>query len=204
MNMEIEFSKYDDGLAPAIVQSSETAQVLMLGYMNREALDKTIETGMVTFYSRSRQRLWTKGETSGNFLKVVEISADCDRDSLLIQAAPSGPTCHTGSTSCFGDDANAPPGPAANVLYELQRVIASRQVDPEEGSYTSGLFASGINRIAQKVGEEAVELVIEAKDDDKNKFKGEAADLIFHLLVLLRAKGVNLDEILELLAERRK
>jgi phosphoribosyl-ATP pyrophosphohydrolase/phosphoribosyl-AMP cyclohydrolase len=194
MNMEIEFSKYDDGLAPAIVQSSETARVLMLGYMNREALDKTIETGMVTFYSRSRQRLWTKGE----------ISADCDRDSLLIQAAPSGPTCHTGSTSCFGDDANAPPGPAANVLYELQRVIASRQVDPEEGSYTSGLFASGINRIAQKVGEEAVELVIEAKDDDKDKFKGETADLIFHLLVLLRAKGVNLDEILELLAERRK
>ncbi|MEP7213061.1 MAG: bifunctional phosphoribosyl-AMP cyclohydrolase/phosphoribosyl-ATP diphosphatase HisIE [Acidobacteriota bacterium] len=201
MTPDVDFDKYKDGLVPAVVQDSRTSKVLMLGFMDREALARTVATGRVTFYSRSRQRLWTKGETSGNFLQLVRLNVDCDRDTLLVQAEPAGPVCHTGSTSCFG---TAIAGSGADVLYDLERVIASRQTEPDENSYTSGLFAAGINRIAQKVGEEAVELVIEAKDENIDKFKSEAADLTFHLLVLLRAKGVGLDDVFEILAERRR
>jgi phosphoribosyl-ATP pyrophosphohydrolase/phosphoribosyl-AMP cyclohydrolase len=201
MTADVDFDKFKDGLVPAIVQDDATGQVLMLGFMNREAFDRTVETGLVTFYSRSRQRLWTKGETSGNFLKVAETHVDCDRDTLLIKAHPAGPVCHTGSITCFETDRY---GPLVSVLYDLERVIAMRHAQPETNSYTSSLFAAGINRIAQKVGEEAVELVIEAKDENINNFKSEAADLLFHLLVLLRAKGVSLDEIFENLSERRR
>jgi len=201
MTPDVDFDKYKDGLVPVIVQDDGTGKVLMLAFMNREALDKTIETGLVTFYSRSRQQLWTKGETSGNFLKVASVHIDCDRDTLLIKAQPAGPVCHTGSISCFETDTAAS---RAGVLYDLERVIASRHDEPDKNSYTSTLFAAGINRVAQKVGEEAVELVIEAKDNNINNFKSEAADLVFHLLVLLRAKGVSLDEILEILADRRR
>lgn len=203
MTPDVDFDKYKDGLIPVIVQDNATYQVLMLGFMDHEALAQTVESNFVTFYSRSRKRLWTKGETSGNFLKVTDIYVDCDRDTLLIKARPAGPVCHTGSTSCFGTDP-AGIGSGAKVLYDLERVIALRHTDREENSYTSRLFAKGINRIAQKVGEEAVELVIEAKDDDIDKFKSEAADLTYHLLVLLRAKGVAVDEIMEILAERRR
>ena len=201
MTPDVDFDKYKDGLVPVIVQDDGTGKVLMLAFMNREALDKTIETGLVTFYSRSRQQLWTKGETSGNFLKVASVHIDCDRDTLLIKAQPAGPVCHTGSISCFETDTAAS---RAGVLYDLERAIASRHDEPDKNSYTSTLFAAGINRVAQKVGEEAVELVIEAKDNNINNFKSEAADLVFHLLVLLRAKGVSLDEILEILADRRR
>jgi phosphoribosyl-ATP pyrophosphohydrolase/phosphoribosyl-AMP cyclohydrolase len=169
--------------------------------MDRDAFDKTIESGLVTFYSRSRRRLWTKGETSGNHLKLSDIHIDCDRDTLLIKATPSGPVCHTGSATCFEGD-TAPSNAA--VLYDLERVIAQRRSGSDGTSYTSSLFANGINRIAQKVGEEAVEVVIEAMSDDADKFKGEAADLLFHLLVLLRAKDMNLDEIFDILQSRRR
>ena len=199
--MNLDFDKYSDGLIPAIVQDAGTHAVLMLGFMNRAALDKTRETGLVTFYSRSRQRLWTKGETSGNTLTVREITADCDADTLLIKAEPAGPVCHTGTATCFG-----PGNPSRNetFLSELERVVASRQEDPSPDSYTSKLFTRGINKIAQKVGEEAVELVIEAKDDDLEKFRSEAADLLFHYLILLRAKNTSLDDIIQVLKDRRR
>ena len=194
----INFSKYADGLAPVIIQDAATQQVLMLGFMNAEALEKTKTDGKVTFYSRSKQRLWTKGETSNNFLLVEEVLADCDEDTLLIKARPQGPTCHTGTTSCFG---------TANDTFSLQaleKVIQDRKNNPSEKSYTASLFAKGINKIAQKVGEEAVEIVIEAKDDNKELFLGEAADLMFHYLVLLQAKGVELKDVLQVLEARHK
>jgi phosphoribosyl-ATP pyrophosphohydrolase/phosphoribosyl-AMP cyclohydrolase len=197
--MNIEFSKYADGLVPAIVQDASTGDVLMLGFMNAEALRETEASGRVTFYSRSKQRLWTKGETSGNFLDVVSITPDCDNDTLLIKARPNGPVCHTGTETCFGDRAQTP----LTFLTELETVIATRATQPVEGSYVSKLFAKGLNKIAQKVGEEAVETVIAAKDDDPDAFKNEAADLLFHYLVLLRAKGVNLNDITAVLKDRR-
>lgn len=200
--MKLEFEKYADGLVPAIIQDSVTDQVLMLGFMNEAALDATRKTGLVTFYSRSRQTLWTKGETSGNTLSVEEILVDCDQDTLLIKATPAGPVCHTGSVTCFAEQTSDKS--QRNILFELEKIISERRMNPQEDSYTSKLFAKGLNKIAQKVGEEAVELVIEAKDDNPELFKSEASDLLFHFLVLLQAKNVRLDEILINLAERRK
>lgn len=200
MNMrELDFEKYADGLIPAIVQDARTEKVLMLGFMNREALNRTIDTGDVTFFSRSRMKLWTKGETSGNRLRLVSLSPDCDADTLLIRAVPSGPVCHTGADTCF-NEANAP----GDILHELESIIASRRAAAPESSYTARLFSEGLNKIAQKVGEEAVELVIESKDDDRDRFLNEASDLIFHLLVLFAAKGVKLDDVFEVLASRRR
>ena len=170
----------------------------MLGFMNEEALRKTEKENKVTFYSRSKQRLWTKGETSGNFLFVKDISIDCDNDTLLIKAEPTGPVCHTGADSCFNESNSV------FTLEMLERVIANRKDNPAESSYTSSLFTNGINKIAQKVGEEAVELIIESKDDDKDKFLGEAADLLFHYLVLLQAKGYSLKDVTDVLGHRHK
>jgi phosphoribosyl-AMP cyclohydrolase / phosphoribosyl-ATP pyrophosphohydrolase len=195
--MHIEFNKYPDGLVPTIVQDATTNVVLMLGFMNKAALDKTYELGKVTFFSRSKQRLWTKGEESGNFLNVQEVLIDCDKDTLLIKAHPVGPVCHTGAATCF-DEANQLPG----FLPQLEAIIADRKNNPTESSYTASLFAKGINKIAQKVGEEAVELVIEAKDDNSELFKNEAADLLFHYLILLQAKGYRLGDIEAVLKER--
>lgn len=195
---EINFSKSPDGLVPAIIQDDLSQKVLMLGYMDAEALEKTKREGRVTFFSRSKQRLWTKGETSGNFLEVKSITADCDSDTLLIRVLPKGPVCHTGTDTCFGNS------DAQGFLRKLEATIADRHANPSENSYTASLFAKGINKVAQKVGEEAVELVIEAKDDNRDLFLGEAADLMFHYLVLLRAKGVTLEEVEELLQERHK
>ena len=192
---QIDFSK-GNGLVPVVIQDNTTLQVLMVGYMNEEAFKKTIEEKKVTFYSRSKNRLWTKGETSGNYLYVEEISTDCDKDSLLIKAKPAGPTCHTGSTSCFGEET------AKGFLYELEHVISERIDNNAEDSYTNKLFKKGINKVAQKVGEEAVELVIEAKDDNIDLFKNEAADLVYHLLILLKAKGISLQRVEEVLQER--
>jgi phosphoribosyl-AMP cyclohydrolase / phosphoribosyl-ATP pyrophosphohydrolase len=186
------------GLVPVIIQDDATMQVLMLGYMNQEALEKTIGEGKVTFFSRSKNRLWTKGETSGNFLYVKGIIQDCDNDAILIKAEPAGPTCHMGTNSCFGDDN------AKGFLYKLEKVISQRIDDDEKDSYTNKLFKKGINKVAQKVGEEAVELVIEAKDNDMEAFRNEAADLFFHTLILLRARGVTLEEIEEVLKNRHK
>lgn len=205
--MNIDFEKYADSLVPAVVQDARTQSVLMLGFMNREALELTRTTGRVTFFSRSRQRIWTKGETSGNFLAVREIAADCDRDTILIKADPQGPVCHTGADTCFAEE--NPPSPAGSgddedFLFALEALIRSRRGQPPENSYTAKLFAKGLNKIAQKVGEEAVELVIEAKDDDDELFKAEAADLLYHLLVLLAAKNVSLGEVLQVLKNRRK
>lgn len=197
--MNINFEKYADGLAPAIVQDAATGRVLMLGFMNREALDLTIERGKATFFSRTRRGIWTKGETSGNFLNVVQVLTDCDNDTILVRAIPAGPTCHTGADTCFGESNEHP-----DFLFELERVVRQRRDEPDENSYTSKLFARGINKVAQKVGEEAVELVIEAKDDDRDLFKNEAADLLYHLMVLLAAKDVSLGEVMETLKERRK
>jgi phosphoribosyl-ATP pyrophosphohydrolase/phosphoribosyl-AMP cyclohydrolase len=193
-----DFSKYADGLVPVIIQDAVSNKVLMLGFMNEEALDKTNAEGKVTFYSRSKQRLWTKGETSNNFLFVKEIITDCDNDTLLIKALPAGPVCHTGADTCFNE---------TNSFFSLEKLeaaIADRKNNPSENSYTSSLFAKGINKVAQKVGEEAVELVIESKDDNKEKFLGEAADLLYHYLVLLQAKNYKLDDVVGVLAERHK
>ncbi|AUD05643.1 bifunctional phosphoribosyl-AMP cyclohydrolase/phosphoribosyl-ATP diphosphatase HisIE [Spirosoma pollinicola] len=198
MNSEINFDKSPDGLIPAVIQDVETGKVLMLGYMNREAYDKTVAENVVTFFSRSKQRLWTKGETSNNFLHVREILIDCDGDTLLIKSAPAGPTCHTGADTCF-DEVNQGKG---QFLNYLQGIIHDRKVNPSEKSYTTSLFGRGVNKIAQKVGEEAVELVIEAKDDNDDLFKGEAADLLFHFLVLLEQKNMDLDDIVAVLQTR--
>ena len=200
--MKLQFNKYADGLIPAVIQDSVTDQVLMLGFMNEAALAATRETGFVTFYSRTRQSLWKKGETSGNTLRVEEILIDCDHDTLLIKAIPAGPICHTGSQTCFNE--NTSDKSSRQILFDLEKIIAERRLNPGEDSYTSKLFAKGINKIAQKVGEEAVELVIEAKDDSPELFKSEAADLLFHFLVLLQAKNITLDEVLSKLDERRK
>lgn len=194
--MNPDFSKYTDGLLPVIVQDANTKLVLMLGFMNADALDKTKNENKVTFYSRSKQRLWTKGETSGNFLLVKEMLLDCDEDTLLIKAIPEGPVCHTGADTCFNET-----NPAFS-LSQLEQVISDRKNNPSDKSYTSSLFQKGINKIAQKVGEEAVELVIESKDDDKEKFLGEAADLLFHYMILLQAKGYELKDVEEVLKVR--
>lgn len=195
--MRPDFEKYKDGLVPVIVQDIHTNKVLMLGYMNEYAYQSTREEKKVVFFSRAKQRLWMKGETSGNFLFVEEILTDCDNDCLLIRARPLGPVCHTGTGTCFAEQ-NEPD----NFLLKLEQIIRERKNNPSENSYTSTLFRKGINSIAQKVGEEAVELVIEAKDENNARFKNEAADLMFHYLVLLRAKGVDLDEVVEVLKQR--
>jgi len=195
--MKVDFSKYADGLVPAIVQDDRTGKVLMLGFMNDEALTRSNESGKVTFYSRSKKRLWTKGEESGNFLDLKSITPDCDNDTLLIKAVPMGPVCHTGADTCFNEVNDS-----IDFLYLLQEVIAGRQQQPVEGSYVSGLFKKGINAIAQKVGEESVELVIESKDNDEEKFLNEAADLLFHYLILLKAKGYSLRQVSDVLEKR--
>ena len=197
-NMNIDFLKNTDGLIPAVIQDAETGKVLMLGYMNAEAYEKTRQENIVTFYSRSKQRLWTKGETSNNFLHVKEMLVDCDGDTLLIKVHPAGPTCHTGADTCF-DEVNQGKGLFLNYL---QRIIRDRKQNPTEKSYTSSLFKKGVNKIAQKVGEEAVELVIEAKDDNVDLFKGEAADLLYHYLILLEQKNIDLDEVIAVLQQR--
>ena len=192
------FQKYADHLMPVVVQDNITKVVLMVGFMNEEALDKTITTRLATFYSRSKQRLWTKGESSKNYLHVVDILADCDMDTLLLNTKPDGPVCHTGADTCF-DQKNTP-----DFITTLEDVINRRKLSKDPQSYTSSLFQKGINAMAQKVGEEAVELIIEAKDNDKQKFKNEAADLLFHYLVLLQAKGFVFNDILDILKERHK
>ena len=195
--MEIDFSKYGDGLVPAIVQDYRTEKVLMLGFMNEEALNKSREIGKLTFFSRSKNRLWTKGEQSGNFLILKDIKLDCDRDTLLIRVLPMGPVCHTGADTCFGEE-----NKGVGFLYTLEEIIRDRKINPEDNSYVSGLFKKGINKIAQKVGEEAVELVIEAKDQNESLFLSEAADLLFHYLILLEARGHNLKEVTDVLENR--
>jgi len=195
--MKPDFTKSSDGLIPVIIQDSKTSTVLMLGYMNAEALKKTENEKRVTFYSRSKKRLWTKGEESGNFLNVNEIKIDCDNDTLLIKATPVGPVCHTGSDTCFNEKNSS-----NDFLFQLEQIIADRKNNPSEGSYTSSLFAKGMNKIAQKVGEEATELVIEAKDNNPELFKNEAADLLFHYLILLSAKGFSLSDVIEILKNR--
>jgi len=197
--MKIDFEKSPAGLIPAIVQDWQTQKVLMLGYMNRESFDKTNETGKVTFFSRSRRTLWVKGETSGNFLEVKELLIDCDGDTILIKATPTGSVCHTGADTCF-DEKNA----AENFLFELEKIVQERKANPNENSYTSKLFQGGLNKIAQKVGEEAVELIIEAKDEDSELFKAEAADLLYHFLILLSAKNLELSDIVDTLKQRRR
>ena len=196
--MNPDFSKYSDGLVPAIVQDAVSNKVLMLGFMNEEALNKTKAEGKVTFFSRSKQRLWTKGETSNHFLLVKDIMNDCDNDTLLIKASPTGPVCHTGADTCFSENNSS------FSLEKLELIIMDRKNNPTDSSYTASLFAKGINKIAQKVGEEAVELVIESKDDNKDKFLGEAADLLYHYLVLLQAKNYNLNDVVAVLADRHK
>ncbi len=195
--MNLDFDK-TGGMIPAIVQDANTLQVLMLGYMNQEAISKTLAEGKVTFYSRSKNRLWTKGEDSGNFLLVDEMLHDCDNDTLLIKAFPQGPTCHTGSTSCFKEETSK------GFMYKLESVIEQRITDKSKSSYTAQLFARGINKVAQKVGEEAVELVIESKDNDIDLFKNEAADLLYHYLILLKTKNLKLEDIEMVLQGRHK
>ncbi|SFT95707.1 phosphoribosyl-ATP pyrophosphatase /phosphoribosyl-AMP cyclohydrolase [Algoriphagus locisalis] len=197
MDMNIDFKKMD-GLVPAIVQDALSGKVLMQGYMNEEALAKTNETKMVTFFSRSKNRLWTKGETSGNYMELVSLAGDCDGDSILVKANPRGPVCHTGADTCFEEENTSKTG----FIDQLRAIIKDRKNNPSDTSYTASLFAKGINKVAQKVGEEAVEIVIEAKDDNKELFMGEAADLLYHYLVLLEAKGYELDEVMEVLIAR--
>lgn len=196
--MKPDFAKYADGLMPVIVQDSRTNLVLMLGFMNEEAFEKTNAEGRVTFFSRSKKRLWTKGETSGHYLSVEKILLDCDADTILIKAIPAGPTCHTGADTCFNET-----NPSFS-LNHLEAIIAERKMNPSSSSYTSSLFAKGINKVAQKVGEEAVELVIENKDTDDDKFLNEAADLLFHYLILLQAKNHKLKDVIDVLAVRHK
>jgi phosphoribosyl-ATP pyrophosphohydrolase/phosphoribosyl-AMP cyclohydrolase len=195
----LDFNKMN-GLVPAIIQDAETAKVLMLGYMNQEAYDKTVATGLVTFYSRTRQRLWTKGEESGNFLDVVSIKEDCDHDTLLIQVHPRGPVCHTGTDTCWGEENKEP----VMFLKELQRFIQQRHEEMPEGSYTTSLFQSGINKMAQKVGEEAVETIIEAANGTNDRLIYEGSDLLYHLIVMLTAKGLSIEDLARELEERHK
>ena len=198
--MELDFDKMG-GLLPAVIQDAETGKVLMVGFMNKEAWEKTNETGLVTFYSRTKNRLWTKGEESGHYLNVKEVIPDCDKDTLLIKATPNGPVCHTGSDTCF-DEENKQGG--ILFLDYLQDLIDRRKLEMPEGSYTTTLFTKGINKIAQKVGEEAVELVIEAKDNNDDLFLNEAADLMYHLLVLLTARDYRLEDVVKVLEERHR
>jgi phosphoribosyl-AMP cyclohydrolase / phosphoribosyl-ATP pyrophosphohydrolase len=196
--MQVDFGKYSDGLVPVIVQDAVTNKVLMLGFMNEGALQQTQQIGKVTFYSRSKQRLWTKGEESGNFLLLKEIIADCDNDTLLIKANPAGPVCHTGADTCFGETNSK------DFLQTLSEIIKQRFDVRSVKSYTSNLFDRGINKVAQKVGEEAIELVIEAKDENTSLFLNEAADLLFHYMILLQAKGFSLEDVKKVLMERHK
>jgi phosphoribosyl-AMP cyclohydrolase / phosphoribosyl-ATP pyrophosphohydrolase len=195
--LNIDFKKYSDGLVPAIVQDYRSHKVLMLGFMNEESMKKTMAEGKVTFYSRSKKRLWTKGEESGNFLHLKEMSGDCDQDTILIKAVPTGPVCHTGADTCWSEK-NHPD----DFLYQLEDIINIRKNSDVKNSYVRSLFATGINKIAQKVGEEAVEMVIEAKDNNDELFLSESADLLFHYLVLLNAKGYNLQDVVNVLQER--
>lgn len=192
-----DFTKLN-GLVPVVIQDYDTMQVLMLGFMNEKALEKTQKEGKVTFFSRSRKKLWTKGETSGNFLFVKEITTDCDNDTLLIKVKPAGPVCHTGSVSCFNDDTSK------GFIYKLEQIVSQRIDDNIEDSYTNKIYKQGINKAAQKVGEEAVELIIEAKDDNLSLFKNEAADLIYHMLILFKIKGIILSDIEQVLKDRHK
>lgn len=193
--MQIDFTK-GDGLVPVVIQNNQTLQVLMLGYMNEEALEKTQNEGRVTFFSRSKNRLWTKGETSGNFLEVEDLHLDCDQDTILIKVNPTGPACHTGSTSCFKEETSK------GFIYSLEQTISERIDSDDSTSYTNELYKRGINKVAQKVGEEAIELVIEAKDNNEDLFKNEAADLMYHYILLLKAKGFKLNDIENVLKER--
>ena len=197
MDMKIDFKKYSDGLAPAVIQDFKTNKVLMLGFMNEAALKKTMAEGKVTFYSRSKQRLWTKGEESGNHLLVKEVLSDCDNDTLLIKAQPLGPICHTGADTCWSERNHAD-----NFLFYLEDIIKLRKASNDDTSYVRQLFKKGINKIAQKVGEEAVEMVIEAKDNNEELFLNESADLLFHYLLLLNAKGYNLQDVINVLTKR--
>ena len=197
MHIELDFKK-GNGLIPTIIQNSETLQVLMLGYMNKEAFEKTKLEKRVTFFSRSKGRLWTKGESSGNYLLVNKIAVDCDNDTILVYATPKGPTCHKGTTSCFNEETSR------GFVYKLENTIHKRIDENIESSYTNKLFKRGINKVAQKVGEEAVELVIEAKDDDIDLFKNEAADLLYHYLILLKAKGIKFEDVEHILKDRSK
>ena len=197
--MNIDFAKYADGLAPAVVQDYNTQKVLMLGFMNEEALRKTEETGLVTFYSRSKKRLWTKGEESGNHLQLRQMLVDCDKDTLLIKAEPTGPVCHTGADTCWSERNHK-----EDFLFYLEDIIRLRRQSSDETSYVKKLFGKGLNKIAQKVGEEAVELVIEAKDVNRPLFLDEAADLLFHYLVLLQAKDCSLADVVQVLKDRHQ
>jgi len=194
----VDFQK-SGGLIPAIIQDHLSNKVLMMGYMNRAALDQTLVEGKVTFFSRSKERLWTKGESSNNFLNLVDIAVDCDQDTLLIKARPDGPTCHTGADTCWNEKNHS-----NDFLQQLENVIRQRRDQPDDNSYTTSLFKRGINKIAQKVGEEAVELVIEAKDNNADLFLNEAADLLFHYLILLSAKGYELGDVVKILESRHK
>ncbi len=196
--MNLDFGKHPDGLVPAIVQDPLTGCVLMLGFMNAAAIEASRNSGFVTFFSRSKQRLWRKGESSGNHLEIVSMDSDCDGDTILIKAKPHGPVCHTGADTCFGECDRS----SASFLEHLESLIDERRKEPSEDSYVSRLFGEGINKIAQKVGEEAVETVIAAKDNDDDAFKNEAADLLFHYLVLLNAKGLTLTDVTQVLQGR--
>jgi phosphoribosyl-ATP pyrophosphohydrolase/phosphoribosyl-AMP cyclohydrolase len=199
--MKIDFTKNTDNLIPAIIQDNQTKNVLMLGYMNQEAVNKTLETNKVTFFSRSKNRLWTKGEESGNFLELISIQNDCDNDTLLIQVNPVGPTCHTGLDTCWQESNNQNFG----FISKLEDTISERKENANsEESYVASLFAKGINKIAQKVGEEAIEVVIEAKDNNADLFLSESADLLFHYLILLQAKGFKLKDVVSVLKLREK
>ena len=198
LGLKPDFNKFSDKLVPVIVQDASTNKVLMLGYMNEAAYDQTVINQKITFFSRSKQRLWEKGETSGNYLFVKEMLLDCDNDCLLIKANPAGPVCHTGADTCFNEVNEG------NFLNHLEKIIESRKQTKQQGSYVNNLFNKGINKIAQKVGEEAVELVIEAKDNNDELFKNEAADLLFHYLILLNARGMSLNDIEEVLKSRHK
>ncbi len=199
--MKVDFTKSENGLIPAIIQDNETKNVLMLGYMNQEAIDTTLATNKVTFFSRSKNRLWTKGEETGNFLNLVSLKNDCDNDTLLIQVKPQGPTCHTGSDTCWQDTNNQEYG----FISKLENTIQERKKNASaEKSYVASLFEKGINKIAQKVGEEAVEVVIEAKDNNDDLFLSESADLFFHYLILLQAKGFKLNDVIDVLKTREK
>lgn len=197
MSLQIDWKK-GGGLAPAIVQHADTGEVLMLGYMNAKALDETQEKGLVTFWSRSKERLWTKGETSGNTLALVSVATDCDADAILVRARPAGPTCHTGSHTCFGEA----PGPDIGFLGELQHIIDSRADDAPKDSYTAKLLSKGVLKCAQKVGEEGVETALAAAAEDDEALLGEAADLIFHLMVTLKARGLSLADVVGVLGQR--
>jgi len=199
--MNINFTKYADGLVPAIVQDEQTKTVLMLGFMNQAAVDVTIKKGKVTFFSRTKNRLWTKGEESGNFLAYIKMDVDCDNDTLLIQANPMGPVCHSGSDTCWGEDNTQS---HTSFLYQLEQIIAQRKTAAPGSSYVASLFEKGINKIAQKLGEEAVEMVIESKDQNNKLFLEESADLMFHYLILLQAKSFRLEDVVKVLELRHK